>query len=109
MSKVEYAPKPEAVPILNFYMGKNTPERKDYIMERLVVLMGDRFDWGGNCDGKTQLSIRIEGGGQSAPTLPMACAAVRRIAACRESLRRRKKGRKFLVTSLPPSLRKRVL
>jgi len=25
------------VPILNFYMGKNTPERKDYIMERLVV------------------------------------------------------------------------
>ncbi len=37
LSKVEYAPKPEAVPILNFYMGKNTPERKDYIMEKLVV------------------------------------------------------------------------
>lgn len=37
LSKVEYAPKPEAVAILNFYMGKNTPERKDYIMERLVV------------------------------------------------------------------------
>src|SRR5215831_5987826 len=37
LSKVEYAPKPEAVPILNFYMGKNTPERKDYIMDRLVV------------------------------------------------------------------------
>jgi len=37
LSKVEYASKPEAVPILNFYMGKNTPERKDYIMERLVV------------------------------------------------------------------------
>ncbi len=25
LSKVEYAPKPEAVPIFNFYMGKNTP------------------------------------------------------------------------------------
>jgi DNA gyrase subunit B/topoisomerase-4 subunit B len=37
LSKVEYAPKPEHVPLLNFYMGKNTPERKDYIMERLVV------------------------------------------------------------------------
>ena len=35
--KCEYAPKPEAVPIFNFYMGKTTPERKDYIMERLVV------------------------------------------------------------------------
>ena len=23
--------------ILGFYMGKNTPERKDYIMENLVV------------------------------------------------------------------------
>ncbi len=37
LSKVEYAAKPEAAPILTFYMGKNTPERKDYIMERLVV------------------------------------------------------------------------
>jgi topoisomerase-4 subunit B len=37
LSRVEYAPKPEHVPLLNFYMGKNTPERKDYIMERLVV------------------------------------------------------------------------
>jgi hypothetical protein len=37
LSKVEYAPKPEAVPIFNFYMGKHTPERRDYIMERLVV------------------------------------------------------------------------
>jgi DNA gyrase/topoisomerase IV subunit B len=37
LSKVEYAPRPEHVPLLNFYMGKNTPERKDYIMERLVV------------------------------------------------------------------------
>jgi hypothetical protein len=34
---VEYAPKTEAFGILTFYMGKNTPERKDYIMERLVV------------------------------------------------------------------------
>jgi len=25
------------VPILNFYMGKHTPERKVYIMEQLVV------------------------------------------------------------------------
>jgi DNA gyrase subunit B/topoisomerase-4 subunit B len=37
LSRVEYAPKPEHVPLLDFYMGKNTPERKDYIMERLVV------------------------------------------------------------------------
>jgi len=37
LSKVEYAPRVESSPILNFYMGKNTPERKDYIMERLVV------------------------------------------------------------------------
>jgi len=37
LSQVEYASKPEAAPILTFYMGKNTPERKDYIMERLVV------------------------------------------------------------------------
>lgn len=31
------APKGDATPILTFYMGKNTPERKDYIMEHLVV------------------------------------------------------------------------
>jgi DNA gyrase/topoisomerase IV subunit B len=37
LSKVEYAPKSESTPIFNFYMGKNTPERKDYIMDRLVV------------------------------------------------------------------------
>ncbi|MCO5052508.1 MAG: toprim domain-containing protein [Verrucomicrobiae bacterium] len=37
LSKVEYAPRAESAPIFNFYMGKNTPERKDYIMERLVV------------------------------------------------------------------------
>ncbi|MBM3841571.1 MAG: hypothetical protein FJ398_27230 [Verrucomicrobia bacterium] len=36
LSKVEYAPKPEHMPRLNFCMGKNTPDRKDYIMEKLV-------------------------------------------------------------------------
>ncbi len=37
LSKVEYAPRAESSPILTFYMGKNTPERKDYIMDKLVV------------------------------------------------------------------------
>jgi topoisomerase IV subunit B len=37
LSKVEYAPRAESGPILDFYMGKNTPERKDYIMDKLVV------------------------------------------------------------------------
>ena len=37
MSKVEYAPRAESGQIFDFYMGKNTPERKDYIMEKLVV------------------------------------------------------------------------
>ena len=37
LSQVEYATKPEASGILTFYMGKNTPERRDYIMENLVV------------------------------------------------------------------------
>jgi topoisomerase IV subunit B len=41
LSKVEYAPKIESGPIFNFYMGKNTPERKDYIMEKLVVPVED--------------------------------------------------------------------
>jgi len=27
--------------ILSFYMGKNTPERKDYIMENLVVMVDE--------------------------------------------------------------------
>ncbi len=35
--RVEYAPHAESTPILNFCMGKNTPERKDYIMDKLVV------------------------------------------------------------------------
>ena len=37
LSQVEYATKIDASGILGFYMGKNTPERKDYIMENLVV------------------------------------------------------------------------
>jgi len=37
VSQVEYAPKVDSQQILSFYMGKNTPERKDYIMENLVV------------------------------------------------------------------------
>ena len=41
LSQVEYAPKQEVAGILGFYMGKNTPERKDYIMENLVVPVED--------------------------------------------------------------------
>ena len=37
LSKIEYAPRAESAPIFNFYIGKNTPERKDYIMDSLVV------------------------------------------------------------------------
>jgi topoisomerase IV subunit B len=37
LSQVEYAPRQDAANILTFYMGKNTPERKDYIMGNLVV------------------------------------------------------------------------
>jgi len=37
LSRVEHAPKVDVSNILGFYMGKNTPERKDYIMENLVV------------------------------------------------------------------------
>jgi len=37
LSKVEYAPRAESGQIFDFYMGKNTPERKDYIMDSLVV------------------------------------------------------------------------
>src|SRR5881296_160857 len=37
LSQVEYAPKADSQQILGFYMGKNTPERKDYIMANLVV------------------------------------------------------------------------
>ncbi|MEW6302804.1 MAG: toprim domain-containing protein [Verrucomicrobiota bacterium] len=41
LSQVEYAPRHAASNILGFYMGKNTPERKDYIMEHLVVPVED--------------------------------------------------------------------
>ena len=41
LSKVEYAPRAESAPIFNFFMGKNTPERKDYIMDSLVVPVED--------------------------------------------------------------------
>ena len=34
---MEYAPKVDSQRILTFYMGKNTPERKDYIMEKPIV------------------------------------------------------------------------
>ncbi len=38
LSQVEYAPKHRRrAASSTFYMGKNTPERKDYIMENLVV------------------------------------------------------------------------
>jgi len=41
LRKVEYAPRTESAPILDFYMGKNTPERKDFIMDSLVVPVED--------------------------------------------------------------------
>jgi topoisomerase-4 subunit B len=41
LSQVEHAPKPDAAHIMSFYMGRNTPERKDYIMENLVVPVED--------------------------------------------------------------------
>jgi len=41
LSQVEFAAKLEVSDILTFYMGKNTPERKDYIMENLVVPVED--------------------------------------------------------------------
>ena len=37
MGQVEYAPRAEAGPILTFGMGKNTPGRNDYIMDKLDV------------------------------------------------------------------------
>jgi topoisomerase IV subunit B len=41
LTQVETAPKADAQNILGFYMGKNTPERKDYIMQNLVVPVED--------------------------------------------------------------------
>ncbi len=41
LSRVEHAAKPEASNIFSFYMGRNTPERRGYIMENLVVPVED--------------------------------------------------------------------
>jgi DNA gyrase subunit B/topoisomerase-4 subunit B len=41
LSQVEYASRLDSASILGFYMGKNTPERKDYIMANLVVPVED--------------------------------------------------------------------
>ncbi|MGY8674817.1 MAG: toprim domain-containing protein [Verrucomicrobiia bacterium] len=41
LSCVEYAAKPDSTAIIDFYMGKNTPERKEYIMDNLVVPVED--------------------------------------------------------------------
>ncbi len=41
LSQVEYSPKPASTGVFTFYMGKNTPQRKDYIMENLVVPVED--------------------------------------------------------------------
>lgn len=41
LSQVEYAPVQDTSTILSFYMGRNTPERKDYIMSNLVVPIED--------------------------------------------------------------------
>jgi DNA gyrase subunit B/topoisomerase-4 subunit B len=41
LSQVEFAPRPEAAKIFSFYMGRNTPERRDYIMGNLVVPVED--------------------------------------------------------------------
>jgi DNA gyrase subunit B/topoisomerase-4 subunit B len=37
LSRVEYATRPDVAGILSFYMGKNTPDRRDYIMENLIL------------------------------------------------------------------------
>lgn len=37
LSKVDFAPRPFSTDILTFYMGRNTPERKNYIMDNLVI------------------------------------------------------------------------
>ena len=41
LSRVEHANKSDAASIFTFYMGKNTPERKDHIMKNLVVPVED--------------------------------------------------------------------
>jgi DNA gyrase/topoisomerase IV subunit B len=41
LSRVEFAARAEAANILGFYMGRNTPERRNYIMNHLVVPVAD--------------------------------------------------------------------
>lgn len=41
LSQVEFANKSDTQEILDFYMGKNTPVRKSYIMENLIVPIED--------------------------------------------------------------------
>ena len=41
LSKIAFAPRAKCRPIFDFYMGKNSRERKDYIMENLVVPVED--------------------------------------------------------------------
>ena len=41
LNQVEYAPKVDSQQILSAFMGENTPDRKDYIMENLVVSVED--------------------------------------------------------------------
>jgi DNA gyrase subunit B/topoisomerase-4 subunit B len=41
LSQVEFEAKPDSTHILGFYMGRNTPERREYIMENLVVPVED--------------------------------------------------------------------
>ena len=41
LSQVEYASHSDASHIFSFYMGRNTPQRKDYIMENLIVPVED--------------------------------------------------------------------
>jgi hypothetical protein len=43
LSKVEYAPRADSGPIFNFCMGRYTPGRKAYIMEKLVVSVEEWF------------------------------------------------------------------
>ena len=45
LSKVEYAPRAESGPIFNFYMGKNTPDRQDFIIDNLRIEL-DKVDKG---------------------------------------------------------------
>ena len=41
LSQVEYASHSDANHIISFYMVRNTPQRKDYIMDNLIVPVED--------------------------------------------------------------------